>query len=139
MELSVGELGQRPTAPSDRPNTPRVVLVRETSHFRRLAEIAPKALTRVPTDALTEALADANGLRSNAAERGVTASGPDHLPRLVLDIGSAYGHATEILATALGDPSRVIGIDLGRHFIEVRWVCCSNWHTGPLSALADAL
>ena len=30
-------------------------------------------------------------------------------PTLVLDIGSAYGHTTEILAGALGDPIRVIG------------------------------
>ena len=102
MELSVGELGPRPAAPaSDRATPPRVILVRETSHFRRLAETVPKTLTKTPADTLT----DADG----------------HAPRLVLDIGSAYGHATEILATALEDPSRVIGIDVGRHFIEVCW------------------
>ena len=69
-----------------------MIICPETTHFRRLAEHAPAALA--------------------------SCSSPP--PRLVLDIGSAYGHATEILAAALGDRSRVIGIDVGRHFIEVR-------------------
>ena len=91
LEVSDGKI--RPI-PGQQANTsiPRVILCRETSHFRQLAELAPKALLSTP-------------------------EAPK--PSLVLDIGSAYGHATEILASALGDPTRVIGIDVGRHFIKV--------------------
>ncbi|KAK3268328.1 hypothetical protein CYMTET_23162 [Cymbomonas tetramitiformis] len=37
----------------------------------------------------------------------------------VVDIGCAYGHATDIIARAVGDTTKVLGIDAGSEFVRV--------------------
>lgn len=58
-------------------------------------------------------------------------------PAFALDIGSAYGHTTALLAEALGE-SAVLGVDIGLHFVLESRKRCPSLRFERLDVLEDA-
>jgi hypothetical protein len=85
----------------------RVILVRSTEEYREQAR-------RLPREAA-------------AAAR----------PALAIDIGSAYGHTTEILARELGSNEAVVGIDVGWKFVDESRKRCPQLRFERLDVLED--
>ena len=73
---------------------------------------APVTIDVVPTTDAFRGLARACARGADGCDDNA-----EHIA-LAVDIGSAYGHTTNALARALGDPSRTLGIDVGWKFVQ---------------------
>jgi len=74
------------------------------------------------------------------AFRHVAASLPNPLTDIrIVDIGSAYGDATQMMADAMGDSSRVLGVDVGAQFVLGAAQRFPQLHFEQLDVLEDGM
>lgn len=116
----------------------------DVSEFRPHFELHRQAQV-VPLDGATDGLADTSQARiilvhSTEEYREQARSLPraaDLRPALAIDIGSAYGHTTEILARELGSNEAVVGIDVGWKFVDESRKRCPHLRFERLDVLED--
>ena len=110
--------------------------------FHRVLEGATGGLARVPADAVSDApAADAR----DASARVLLVASTEAFRRLarlvprpgerVVDVGSAYGDATALMARATGDASTVLGLDVAQQFVDA----ATRNHPDVRFARVDAL